>query len=108
MQDNPYEEWAELKRNQLQNLYLEIADKLGNYYFAQQQYRAAIFQCQRLLERDNCHESAYRILMQCYLNQGQRHMVVRQYQACVQALKETLGLPPSDATRLVYRQLIFP
>lgn len=108
MQDEPYEEWAGLKRNQLQNLYLELADKLSTHYFQGQQYRAAIFQCQRILEADNCHEPAYQILMQCYLRQGQRHMAVRQYQTCIQALRETLGLSPSESTRQVYQQLIHP
>lgn len=108
MEDEPYEEWAELKRNQLQNLYLDITDKLSSYYFKERQYRSAISQCQRILELDNCHEPAYQILMQCYLNQGQRHMAVRQYQTCMQALKETLGLSPSEKTQLIYRQLISP
>lgn len=106
LQDEPYEEWAELKRNQLQNLYLDIADKLSQHYFREQQYRAAIFQCQRILEVDNCHEPAYRILMQCHLRQGQRHLAVKHYQTCVQALRETLGLSPAETTRQVYQQLI--
>lgn len=108
LEDEPYAEWAAPKRHQLQHLYLEIADKLSHYYFEQQQYTAAVSQCQRILLVDNCYEPAHRLLIECYLSQGQRHMAVRQYQACVQALKETLGLSPSEKTRLVYRKLIYP
>lgn len=106
IEDEPYADWADPKRQQFQHLYLETANKLSQHYFQQKQYTAAVSQCQRILLVDNCYEPAHRLLIECYLAQGQRHMAVRQYQACVQALKETLGLPPSEKTRLIYRQLI--
>lgn len=108
LQDEPHEEWVERKRLQLQNLYLEIADKLSHHYVAEQQFRAAILQCQRILTVDHCHEPAHQVLMQCYWQQGQRHLAVMQYQTCVQALRDTLGLSPSDATRQIYQQLLRP
>lgn len=106
LEDEPYAEWADSRRHHFQHMYLDIADKLGEYYFRQKQYTATVSQCQRILQVDNCYEPAYQMLIQCHLAQGQRHMAVRQYQACVQALRETLGLSPSEKTRQVYQRLI--
>jgi DNA-binding SARP family transcriptional activator len=44
--------------------------------------------------------------MQCYLVQGQRHLAVRQYQACVQSLKDELDIGPSEETIVLYRRIV--
>jgi DNA-binding SARP family transcriptional activator len=49
---------------------------------------------------DNCHEAAYRRLMQCYLRQGQWQAAIRQYKTCVQTLKSELMSPSSHPTAL--------
>jgi len=43
--------------------------------------------------------------MQCYLGQGQRHLAVRQYQTCVEALREELDLTPAEETVALYRRI---
>ena len=86
-------------------MYLDIVDRLSEYYVQQGEYTAAIALCQKVLAQDNCYEEAHRRLMQCYLAQGQRHLAVRQYQACVEALKEELDLTASEEIVALYRRI---
>jgi DNA-binding SARP family transcriptional activator len=108
MMEDLYEDWPSLRREHIRNLYLVISDRLSAYYIRQAEYAAAIALCQRALAQDKCCEEAYRRLMQCYLAQGQRHQAVRQYQACVQVLKEELDLTPSEETTTLYQRIVAP
>lgn len=105
LEEDLYEDWATLLREHLRNLYLDIANRLSEHYIRQGEYAAVIALCQKILAKDNCYEEAYRRLMRCYLAQRQRHLAVRHYQTCVQALKEELDLPPSEDTVALYRRI---
>ncbi len=105
LEEDLYEDWATLLREHLRNLYLDIANRLSEHYIQQGEYAAVIALCQKILAKDNCYEEAYRRLMRCYLAQRQRHLAVRHYQTCVQALKEELDLPPSEETVALYRRI---
>jgi DNA-binding SARP family transcriptional activator len=105
LEEDLYEDWPSVQREYLWNLYLDIADRLSEYYVQQGQYTAAIALCQKILAKDNCYEDAYRRLMQCYLAQGQRPLAARQYQTCLQVLKEELDLMPSEETVALYRRI---
>jgi DNA-binding SARP family transcriptional activator len=100
-----YDEWPRLRRQQLQTAYLEIANRLSEYYRQLAEFGPAIGICQKMLTFDRCAEDAHRRLMHCYLAQGQRHLAIRQYQACVQALAEELDVPPSPETGSLYEQI---
>jgi DNA-binding SARP family transcriptional activator len=43
--------------------------------------------------------------MKSYLAQGQRQLALRQYQVCIQNMKEELGVEPSQPTRALYHQI---
>jgi DNA-binding SARP family transcriptional activator len=43
--------------------------------------------------------------MRCYLAQGQRHLAIRQYQSCVEVLKQELDLTPSEETLALYQRI---
>lgn len=103
--DDPYEEWSMLQREHLRNEYLDVAGRLARYYIEERQHTAAISLSQKMLRHDNCHEEAYRYLMQSYAAQGLRHLALRQYQTCVKALDEELDLDPSEETVALYREL---
>jgi DNA-binding SARP family transcriptional activator len=105
LEEDLYEDWPRLHREHIRNMYLDSVDRLSGYYVQQGEYTPAIALCQKVLAQDNCHEEAHRRLMLCYLAQGQRHLAVRQYQFCVQALKEELDLAPSEETVALYRRI---
>jgi DNA-binding SARP family transcriptional activator len=105
MDDDPYEEWPVLTRERLRVAYLDTLDRLGQIYFSQGQYAACATLCQLMLARDNCREDAHCRLMRCYSRQGQHHLALRQYQSCVEALRQELDVEPSPATMQLYERV---
>jgi DNA-binding SARP family transcriptional activator len=105
LEEDLYEDWPRGQREQMRNMYLNAVDRLSEYYVGQTEYTTAIALCRKVLAQDNCYEEAYRRLMQCYLAQGQRHLAVRQYQTCVEALREELDLAPAEETVTLYQRI---
>jgi DNA-binding SARP family transcriptional activator len=105
LEDDLYEDWTNQPRLRFRQMYLEVTDRLSEYYCQQQKYSGAIALCQKLLARDSCHEPAHRRLMRCYQAQRQRHLAVRQYHTCREQLKQELDLAPAPETEALYRQL---
>jgi len=103
--DDVYEDWPRAQRERLRTTYLELANQLSEYQLQQGAYAPASALCRKLLTFDNCFEEAHRRLMRIYLAQGQRHLAIRQYQTCVQALTEELDVPPSAETVALYEQI---
>jgi DNA-binding SARP family transcriptional activator len=103
--DDPYEDWPVLSREQLLLTYLDVLDRLSGCYFGQHQYGVCVALCRQLVARDPCREDAHRRLMRCYSRQGQPHLALRQYQACVDALHQELLVDPEPATADLARQL---
>lgn len=101
-----YETWPRAQREYYRSLYLEITAQISAYYIEKRQITPAMVLCQKVLARDRCNERAYRDLILCHLLQGQRQLAIREYQVCVQALKDDLGLPPSEEIQALYRQIL--
>ena len=106
MEEDPYEDWAALQREQIRNIYFDVADRLSERYYQQKEYAAAIDLCQKILAKDNCHEQAYRRLMRCYQNMGQQGMAIRLYRLCEETLKKELGAPPDEETRGLFDKIV--
>ena len=106
LEEDLYEDWPRPKREHMRNLYLGVVDLLSRHYVQQREYTAAIALCQKVLLIDNCYEEAHHRLMQCYLAQGQRHLAVRQYQVCLDALSKDLGLAPSKETVALHQRIL--
>lgn len=100
-----YEDWSLMHRENLKHTHLDILDRLSQYYCAQEQFALCIAYCQKILQVDNCREDAHCCLMRCYLHQGQRHLALRQYHLCVEALARELEVSPMPATVELYCQI---
>jgi DNA-binding SARP family transcriptional activator len=96
--DDPYEDWPVLTRERLRVLQLEALDRLSQIYFAQGQYAACSNLCHQMLAVDSCREDAHCRLMRCYARLDQYPPALRQYQACVEALRSELDVAPSPST----------
>ena len=105
LEEDLYEDWIRSQRRHFHNMYMDITDRLSRYYIQQGELITAIALCRKLLDKDNCHEGAHRRLMHCYLAQGQRHLALRQYQTCVEALRKELDIEPATTTFALYEQL---
>jgi DNA-binding SARP family transcriptional activator len=100
-----YADWPVVHRENLKHAHLDILDRLSQFYFEQGQLAMCIAYCQKILIKDNCREDAHRRLMRSYMRQGQRHLALRQYHTCVEALEQELGVPPMPTTLELYRQI---
>ena len=96
--DDPYEDWPVLTRERLRLAYLDTLGRLSQLHLRNAQYASCAVLCQRIIERDPCREDAHRRLMQCYSRQGQPHLALRLYWACVEALRDELEVEVSPAT----------
>jgi DNA-binding SARP family transcriptional activator len=105
MEEDPYADWAESKRQYLEQAYLEVASHLSSLFFDRGALTATVTLCQKILAVDPCYENAHRQLMQCYLAQGQRYLAVRQFHLCDAVLRTKSGLKPSEETTALYRRI---
>jgi DNA-binding SARP family transcriptional activator len=103
--DDPYEDWAALIRERLRLAYLDTLGRLSNLHFNAGRYASSGHLCRRIIEEDPCREDAYRRLMRCYSRQGQPHLALIQYRACVGALRSELSVEPDLATVNLHNQI---
>lgn len=93
-----YDDWLTLPRERLRGRYQQALRALVERRRERGDYAAAAEAAHRLLQVDAADESAHQQLMFCYLALGDRMAALRQYQACVAALREELAVPPSAET----------
>jgi len=103
--DSLYEEWPSAVRERLRLAHLDVLGRLSGLHFADGHYAACADVCERIIECDSCREDAHRRLMLCYSRQGQSHLALIQYRACVQALARELGVGPDPATVALYERI---
>jgi DNA-binding SARP family transcriptional activator len=100
-----YDEWCLVERERLQNMYLMMLDKLMVYAETAEQFDAGIDYGARILACDRAREHTHRRLMRIYYLSGDRTSALRQYDRCVAALNEELGVKPARKTALVFEQI---
>jgi DNA-binding SARP family transcriptional activator len=97
-EDCLYEDWVGIERERLRGAHVHVAARLADMFIERRDYSAAIALCQKALILDRCDEAAHRRLMHCYAAQGQRHLALRQFRVCVEALRADFNLAPSEET----------
>lgn len=93
------------QREKLRQTYLITAERLANQYLNIGKHEEALTVSQKILEKDNCWESAYRIMMQIYANMGNRAQIFNVYRKCEQTLQEELAITPSHETQELMKRL---
>jgi DNA-binding SARP family transcriptional activator len=99
-------EWYLPEQRRLQDLYGQALEGIAEIHFRLGELADAQRFGQLALGHDPCSESSHRLLMRCYASQHQQQLVGRQYQVCVAALRDELGVAPSDETVKLFRELI--
>jgi len=100
-----YQDWCLCERERLQNLYLAMLDKLMGYCEAHQEYEIGLAYGARVLRCDRASERTHRRLMRLHYLAGDRTAALRQYQRCIAALEEELGVKPAKRTVALYEQI---
>jgi DNA-binding SARP family transcriptional activator len=103
--DAPDEIWSLLPRETLRLAYIDALDRMSAIDLVHDRLDRCIMTAQRMLQLDPCREDAHRLLMRCFLRQGQSYRAERQYAFCCQVLRATLDVEPSEATRELWRTI---
>lgn len=103
--DGCYQDWCLFERERLQNMYLSMLDKLMGYCEQHQDFEAGQSYGSTILRYDRASERTYRRLMHLQYLAGDRTGALRQYERCVSALNEELGVKPERRTRALYEYI---
>ena len=85
--------------------YLTILAHLSDHYFDLCNYTNCLQYAQRLLAVDPCREDAHRLVMRCYVRQGERAQALHQYRVCANLLRAEFDAVPEQATDELYEQI---
>jgi DNA-binding SARP family transcriptional activator len=100
-----YQDWILFERERLQNMYLLMLDKLIGYLQYHGEYEVAQGYGTTILKYDAAREKTHRQLMHLYSLAGDRTSALRQFERCVQALKQELGVRPEQKTVELYERI---
>lgn len=103
--DGWYQDWCLFERERLQNIYLSMLDKLMTYSEEHREYEAGQSYGSTILRYDRARERTHRQLMHLQYLAGDRTGALRQYERCVTALDEELGVKPERRTITLYQQI---
>lgn len=101
-----YANWCLYERERFQNMYLALLDKLMDYCEVHHDYDAGLLYGMRLIRCDRARERTHRRLMRLHYLNGDRAAALRQYEQCIAALDEELGVKPSKRTIALYKQIL--
>lgn len=105
LQESWYQDWYLFERERLQHIHVIMLDKLMGYCEACQDYEAGLVYGSLILRNDRARERTHRRLMRLQYLVGDRTAALRQYESCVAALDEELGVKPAKRTLALYQQI---
>lgn len=100
-----YEDWCLCERERLQNIYLMVLDKLLSICEQRVDCEKGQAYASMILRYDPASERTHQRLMRLYCTAGHRAGALRQYERCVTALKQELGVKPSRQTLELYESI---
>jgi DNA-binding SARP family transcriptional activator len=98
LDDEPYLEWAQSRREELRLRAVTCADRLSELHLRQGDLHRTLEVSTHVLREEPCHEAVARRLMVTYARLGQPHMALRQYDRIVGFLHRQLGVAPAPET----------
>ena len=105
LKEESFEAWARAERERLRHLASEALAKLIAHCDEVGDTERCVETAARLLTLDPLRESAYRILMRAYAEQGRSASALKQFGTCRETLRRELGVEPEAATVALYRSI---
>jgi len=96
---------AVVERERLRAHFLTVLARLADYHFSVSNYPRCLHYAEQLLQYDACREDAHRMVMRCYVRQGERAQALRQYLLCQNILRAEFDAAPESHTTLLYDQV---
>ncbi len=106
LEEDLYEEWTLLRREELKDAYLTILDKLSRYWLSVGKEEDAIEGWKRILAKDPWREDIYRRLMALNARRGQRGLALRWYALCMHMLQTQLNVAPEPETVALHERIL--
>jgi DNA-binding SARP family transcriptional activator len=100
-----YQGWCIFERERFQMMHMMLLDKLVQFCELNHDYDAGLAYGMEILRYDHAYERAHRQLMRLYSLTGNRTQALHQYVRCVTALRDELGVQPSERTGQLYEQI---
>jgi DNA-binding SARP family transcriptional activator len=100
-----YQDWCLYERERLQHMYLSMLDKLMGHCEANHECEAGLVYGSIILRYDRARERTHRRMMRLHYLAGDRTAALRQYEHCVTALHEELGVKPARRTVGLHEQI---
>lgn len=97
--------WLIPIQEELKNQYIDLTQKIANYYLEQRQYSQAVTHLRRLAKLQPYSEENLILLMTALAGMGDLQGLKEQYHIFVKNISEDLGLAPSADTKLLYLKL---
>ena len=105
-EEDIYEPWAEQPRRELRETTIDVLNFLSGYYADAGQDALCVAYGRRLLAIEPADEATHRRLMRAYARQNQRYLAIRQYQQCVETLRDQLDVAPDAETVRLYEHIL--
>ena len=103
--DGWYDDWCLFERERLQNMCVGLFDKLMGYCELNNHYKEALEYGNQILRLDVAHERTHCRMLRIYYLSGERTAALRQYDRCVAALRDELGVKPARETIELYERI---
>jgi len=100
-----YQDWCIFERERFQTMHLMLLDKLVQFCELHQMYEVGLIYGMEILRHDHAYERTHRQLMRLHFMTGNRTQALHQYAHCVMALRDELGVEPSERTKQLYEQI---
>jgi DNA-binding SARP family transcriptional activator len=108
LEEDLYEDWTIIRREELKDVYLAVLGKLAHLSFAEHAYEDAVKYCHKILLADPCREDAYQLLMRAHAGLNQMARAGAWYAVCRTMLMREMGAEPSGGTRDTFERLFEP
>ena len=94
-----YDEWVVTEREHFRQLRLHALEKLCEQLTDEGRFGQAVEAGLAAVSGEPLRESAHRVLIRAYLQEGNRGEAIRQYEACRHVLRRELNIEPSPVTQ---------
>ncbi|MEE9513475.1 MAG: BTAD domain-containing putative transcriptional regulator, partial [Anaerolineales bacterium] len=101
-----YEDWILLERDRLDAAFDRKMHRLLMQLLQEQRWSDVLYWAERWIAQGYIPEAAYRALMMAHASAGEPSKVVTAYQRCVEALRQEVGVDPSEETENLYKSLL--
>ena len=103
---DPYEEWAEIPRERLRQLFLALLVELASLHEERGEYGPGIEALRRGLVEEPTREEAHVGLMRLYALGGRQAEALAQYARLEESLTRVLGAEPQASSRLLREEIV--